>query len=494
MTSGKKDKQMDWDDSMGMTMEEFEEALNDSLTGDAVRVGDKVTGTVISMTDSTVFVDIGGKSEGVIQLDEFLDDTQQLMVNPGDRVEATVISTKHEIRLSFRMRKRDQTLDMLREAFAGGIAVEGRVETVNKGGFDIRLGERRAFCPISQIDIDFVETPEPYLGRDFHFLITSLDGNGRNIVVSRSRLLQVERDRLAKETLASLRPGMIVTGTVRRIMNFGAFVDLGGVEGLVHVSQLSWDRIVHPDQVVSIGDTVSVKVIQIDTSTDKPKISLSIRDAQARPWDIYVGKEIVEGGSYSGEVLRIENFGAFVRLRPGIEGLLHISEMSWTRRVSHPSEIVKVGDSVTVKVTQIDSQQHRLALSLKQADDDPWKTMESAMAPGNLLSVEIDRIQSAGLEVRVSGLLPGFIPASLSGIGQGERLQNTFQSGSIVPARVVEADPATHRLILEIVDMSVEHEQQQLTRYGTDAASPETGFGRLGTALQKAMSKKKTNP
>nr|HPQ40385.1 S1 RNA-binding domain-containing protein [bacterium] len=483
-------KRQDWDAAMDMTMEEFEQALDQSFAGDTLAAGDKVTGRVISMSETTVFLDIGGKSEGVVAIEEFLEDDGTLGIRPGDTVEVTVTHAGEEIRLSYRMRRRDQTLELLREAASSEIPVEGRVEASNKGGFDVRLGDYRAFCPISQIDIEYVENPAEHVGQVYHFLITRMERNGRDIVVSRSKLLQKEREALAQETLSRLAPGMITSGVVRRLMDFGAFVDIGGVEGLVHISHVSWDRLKHPSEVLEEGQSVRVKVLKMDPGNQR--ISLSIRDAQEPPWETHVGTDILEGNSYPGVVTRIEHFGAFVRLKPGLEGLLHISELSWTHRVTHPSEMLTIGDTIRVKVIQLDDENRRISLSMKQTDSDPWDRHRDSLLPGNTLPAEISRIKSAGLDVIIHSDLVGFVPASLSGIGQGERLQNTFHPGDTVQVRVVEADPGSHRLVLEIVDAQAEAIQQDVSRYLDDRTSRESGgFGNLGSALQKAIDRKK---
>lgn len=482
-------KKQDWDAAMDMTMEEFEQALNETVAGDTLAPGDKITGRIISMSETTVFLDIGGKSEGVIPIEEFLEDDGSLNIHPGDEVQVTVTHAGEDIRLSYRMRRRDQSLEMLREAASSDIPVEGRVESSNKGGFDVRLGEHRAFCPISQIDTDYVENPSAYVGQTYHFLITRMER--KDIVVSRARLLAKEREQAARETLQRLEPGMITDGTVRRITDFGAFVDIGGIEGLVHISHVSWDRVNHPGDVLSDGQTVRVKILKMDP--ENKRISLSIREAQEPPWEMYVGTEILEGNTYPGEVTRIEHFGAFIRLKPGLEGLLHISELSWKHRVNHPSEMLAIGDTIRVKVIQLDPENHRISLSLKQTDSDPWDTHRDQLTAGSVLAADVNRVKSAGLDVVIGTDLIGFVPASKTGIGQGESLQNSFNPGDTVRVRVVDADRGTRRLILEIVDMQTEAIEQDVSDYLSQKNSGNTGgFGNLGAALQQALNKKKS--
>ncbi|MBN1879200.1 S1 RNA-binding domain-containing protein [bacterium] len=489
-----KDKnKIEWDDSMDMTMEEFDQAISGSMISEEVRPGEKVTGIVIAISESSVFIDINAKSEGIIALEEFVDPEGALTVKRGDTITATVTHVGDEIQLSYKMRKRDQSIDMLREAYAGRIPVEGRVESLNKGGFEVSLGDKKAFCPISQIDIDFVEDPNKYMGANYHFYITQIDPKGRNIVVSRAQYLKEERQKEAEITMTRLAVGAIVTGEVRRVADFGVFVDLGGVDGLVHISQLSWDRVTHPSQLVSVGQTVHVKVIQIDPETNR--IGLSMREAEENPWDIHVGTDIIEGNSYLGEVMRVENFGAFVRLKPGLEGLVHLSELRWGQRVNHPSEVMKTGDQVLVKVIGIDQEKHRLSLSLKQIEEDPWTLLAPSLTTGTVLSGTITAVKPNGLEVKIDNGPLGFIPGSKTGVGQGENIRTSFKDGQTIQTRVVEADPDTRRLILEVVDLDAEQQKLDVRQYLTETGTEtSTGFGSLGSKLQKAMEKKQRKP
>ncbi|MCD4652970.1 S1 RNA-binding domain-containing protein [bacterium] len=484
-----KDKNNEWDDSMGMTMEEFDQAISGSFAGDDLHAGDKVTGTIISISETSVFLDISAKSEGIIALEEFVDEDGKLTIKLGDEISATVIRIGNEIQLSHKMRKRDQTLEMLREAYSGQIAVEGRVNGVNKGGFEISLGDKEAFCPVSQIDIDYVEDPNIHTGCSYHFLITKMDPKGRNIVVSRTKLLEEERAKLALDTMKTLEPGIIVSGEIRRITDFGAFVDIGGVDGLVHISQLSWDRVHHPSEIVETGQEVQVKVLKIDP--DSKRIALSIREVMQKPWDEFVGSEIIEGNLYKGKVSRVEHFGAFVRLKPGLEGLLHISELKYGQRINHPSEIVSVDDVVEVKIIGLDQEKQRISLSLKQTGSDPWDLHATSLVADTYLQAEIARVKKAGVEVLLDSNLLGFVPASMSSVSQGESLQNTYKPGDSVRVRIVEADRETRRLILEIVNAETEQNKTDVAKYLAETPSQTNqGFGNLGAALQKAMNKK----
>lgn len=378
--SRKTDQPIEWDESFGMSMEEFNQAISDSSLVNAVRPGDKISGKVIAISDTTVFIDVNAKSEGIVPTEEFIDDNGQLEVKLGDIITATVVFSDDEIRLSYRLRKKDQSLEMIQEAFRGNIPVEGRVEKTNKGGFEVDLGTINAFCPISQIDLDYVDNPDSYIGATCHFLIVQMESHGRNIVVSRKKYLENERQKLARELLRNLSVGDLVTGNVKRITDFGVFVDIGGIDALVPISHIAWERIHHPSETIALNQEVRAKVLEINPETKQ--ISLSIRDAVLSPWEQYVGTDIVENGAYPGQVVRVEKFGAFIRLKPGLEGLLHISEIESDRKINHPSDKLKIGDIIQVNVIEIDTEKHRLALSMTQQEPVIPKDYQNQESPG----------------------------------------------------------------------------------------------------------------
>jgi small subunit ribosomal protein S1 len=337
--------------------------------------GQKVTGIVsLIPTDShDILIDLGGKNSGVMDRNEILDADGLLKLKVGDSIEAYVVSKKGgEVVLSYSMAQSIRSAEDLQNAYSQKSPVKGKVIKVNKGGYEVQVMGKHCFCPVSQMDSRFVETPEQFVGKDLEFIITEYGENGRNIVLSRSRLLKAQAEERLKTLITSLTPDTILDGTVNEVRDFGAFVDIGGVDGLVHISELSHQRIERASDFIKRGEKVRVKVLKIENdSAGKPKISLSMKAAMRDPWEDM--HEHVKGGeNYTGRVTRLMNFGAFIELKPGIEGLLHVSEMSWTKRVHHPSDVVKVGDSVTVTVKDIDSVAKRISLSMKQIEDDPW--------------------------------------------------------------------------------------------------------------------------
>ncbi len=356
------------------------------------QVGDKVRGTVVSIGPSHLIVDLGAKSEGVIAIDELSGTDGRLPVGVGDPVEA-VVTGKDErsgtLELGTKAGRRFHGSEELEHAARHQLPVEGLVTGVTKGGVEVQIAGVRAFCPASQLDLRFIEDMESFVGQRLAFRITRYEGGRRpNLVLSRRALLEEDQQRLALETRSRLEPGAVLRGTVTSLKDFGAFVDLGGVEGMVHVSELAFARVKHPQDVLSVGQQVDVAVLRIEkTSNPKhpEKIALSIRALAKDPWQD-VEQRFAVGTRISGVVTRLQPFGAFIELEPGIEGLVHISELGVERRVTHPHEVVNPGDRVDATVLGVDKVRHRISLSLDagrltEADATPPAPAQSADAP-----------------------------------------------------------------------------------------------------------------
>lgn len=333
-----------------------------------VRVGDVVRGRVIAIGGETAFVAIGGKSEAAISLAEFRDpETGEVRLAVGDQLEATVTddgSRSGSMVLKKTFGRGGHVPGELEQALAHGIAIEGTVTGVNKGGFDVQVAGQRAFCPASQIDLRRRD-PAEYVGQRLQFRVTKIEGNGRNIVVARRQLLEEESAKLAESTWERLRVGATVQGTVSSIRDFGAFVDLGGVEGLIHVSELGYGRSQHPSQVLEVGQTVEAQVVKIepDPKTGQKRVGLSLRALATDPWTT-AAETFPVGAALRGKVRKLEAFGAFVELAPGIDGLVHVSRIVADRRISHPKQAIAVGDEVDVTVVSVEPEQHRIGLSM----------------------------------------------------------------------------------------------------------------------------------
>jgi small subunit ribosomal protein S1 len=346
----------------------FAELLEASseIPGHKIYPGNKVSGRVAKISRDTLFVDLGGKSEGIADLQEFLDKNGDLTVKQGDWVEMRVSSIRDGIHLTKGIKIQGaDALEILREAQQNFIPVEGRVSGIVKGGFEIDLSGIRAFCPLSQIDLRFCEKPEEHIGARYPFRIMEIKEKGKNVIVSRRVLLEEEREKKSIETLERLKPDLECGGKVTKLTDFGAFVDIGGVEGMVHISEISHGRINHPSEILKPGQLVKVKVMKIESGKEgRPKVSLSIKALEPDSWEKGLGFE--EGEIIRGKVSRLTDFGAFIEVAPGVDGLAHVSEISY-ERISHPSRLLHEGDRVEVLVMGIDRETRRISLSIKEA-------------------------------------------------------------------------------------------------------------------------------
>lgn len=350
----------------------FEQAGADEPQGRRrPQVGSVVSGRVVAMSREAVFIELGAKAEGIIDRAELCNEDGELTVAVGDVVEARVASAKEgQIVLRIRAARGQDGSTELAHAKEHGLPVEGTVSQVIKGGVEVQLGTLRAFCPISQIDAHYVEDPSVFVGQKLEFRVTQFEtgrGGTPNIVLSRRALLEAEAAVKAVETRAKLEVGGTVSGVISAIKEYGAFVDLGGLEGMLHISELGFGRIGHPNEVLSVGQKVEVQIKSIAATEDKrrpERISLSLKALQDDPWEGFVAS-VGEGQRLSGEVMRVEVFGAFVALAPAVEGLVHISEIVGDRRLRHPREAVSVGQKVEVCVIGIDQERRRIALSMK---------------------------------------------------------------------------------------------------------------------------------
>jgi small subunit ribosomal protein S1 len=415
---------------------------------DALQVGDKVSVRVIAIGKDAVFVDTGTKIDGAVERSELLDEEGRLTCAVGDTLDLYVVARDEgEIRLS-RALSGDGGLQMLQEAHASQMPVEGKVEATCKGGFHVNLLKKRAFCPISQIDIRYVEKPEDYVGQTLSFLVTQFEARGRNIVVSRRRLLEKEQAANREAFMADLEAGSLHEGRVVRVVPFGAFVELvPGVEGLVHVSELSWSRVEKAGDVVREGDRLTVKLLDVKAGAEgkAPKIALSLKQAGDDPWTTAIDR-FQPGDVVSAKITRCAPFGAFAELVPGIEGLIHISELTFTKRVRTPEDLVTPGDTVSVAIKSVDRAQRRISLSMRDVEGDPWQDLQEKYRVGQVVEGMVDKKASFGLFISiapgVTGLLPkarwsdAMDPARLENARPGERLSVTIESIDLDQRRI----------------------------------------------------------
>ncbi len=350
-------------------MLEAHESESDSGEVSEVKIGAKVTGKIIQIDGHEAFVDCGFRNELPLSVDELKDEDGQLQYNVGDEITAHVQKGNDGPKLTMAINLRESGRQALLDAYEAGTPVEGKVGETNKGGFSIDLGGVRAFCPFSQIDVRRADDPAVFVGKSFKFKILEVSEDQRNVVVSRRALLQASRDEEGTETRDSLELGMALEGVVTRLVPFGAFVDIGGVEGLVHISQISFQRVGDPSDVLREGQNVNVKVMEIQNLGQgrSERISLSIKALASDPWPDTAGS-LAPGTDVPGLVTRLVDFGVFVELLPGIEGLIHISELA-NRRIIHPREVVNEDEKITVRVLDVDLDRRRISLSLRQASE-----------------------------------------------------------------------------------------------------------------------------
>jgi len=426
---------------------------------DFVFRGQKITGIVsLIPTDShDILIDLGGKNSGVMDRNEILDSDGQLKIKVGDSIEAYVVSKKGgEVVLSYSMAQAVRSAEDLKNAYSQNSPVKGKVLKVNKGGYEVQVLGKHCFCPVSQMDTRFVETPEEFINKDLEFLITEYGENGRNIVLSRSKLLKIQAEERLKTLVATLTPETILDGVISEVRDFGAFVDIGGVDGLVHISELSHQRIERASEFVKRGEKVRVKVLKIENDpTGRPKISLSMKAAMRDPWEDM--HDHVKGGeNYTGRVTRLMAFGAFIELKPGIEGLLHVSEMSWVKRVHHPSDVVKVGDSITVTVRDIDTVSRRISLSMKQIEDDPWFKATEKFPIGKSLVGKIERLKNFGAILILAEGVTGLVPISTIKRKFGEAYKSTCVPGKDLEVRIQDVSQSERKILLTLPGLEEE--------------------------------------
>ncbi len=450
--------------------------------------GDKVEGEIISIGDKSIYIDTGTKSDGVVGKEELLDENGEFLYKIGDKVSLYVVSlSESEIILSKALSGAGKAT-MLNDASRNGTPVEGKITGVIKGGFSVDIMGKRAFCPVSQIDVKYVENQEEYVGKTHHFLITRFEEGGRNIVVSRRDLLNEEIKEKSKAYFEKTKEGDIVQGIVTKLMSYGAFVELiPGVEGMLHISELSWSRIENAKEIVKPGDVVTVKILKIEPSSqsDTFKISLSMKQTSSNPWDS-MENTFNTGDQVSGKVVRLTSFGAFVEIMPGVDGLVHISEMSHTKRVLRPDDVVQTGDRVQVVIKSIDMDSKRVSLSIKDALGDPWTGASAKYEINSIVEGHLEKREKFGLfitlEPGVTGLMPSSNISKAANASDFEKLK----PGSRVTVMIQEVDEEKRRLTLTSPDQKEGDNWKQFAN-----SKKSTPIGTMESVFLEAMKKKK---
>ena len=433
------------------TMEEFEALLNESFEIDTPEEGSVVKGKVIAIEAGQAIIDVGYKMEGRVELKEFAEPGEAPKVEVGAEVEVYLRAAENargEAVISREMARREEAWDRLEAAYADDARVEGAIFGRVKGGFTVDLGGAVAFLPGSQVDVRPVRDAGPLMGLKQPFQILKMDRRRGNIVVSRRAILEESRAEQRAEVIGNLSEGQAVDGVVKNITEYGAFVDLGGVDGLLHVTDMAWRRVNHPSEIVSIGETVKVQVIKINKDTHR--ISLGMKQLQEDPWDL-VGAKYPLASVHTGRVTNITDYGAFVELEPGVEGLVHVSEMSWTKKNVHPGKIVSTSQEVEVMVLEIDAAKRRVSLGLKQCMRNPWEVFSETHPSGTQVEGEVKNITEFGLFIGLEGDIDGMVHLSdLSWDQRGEEAIQNYRKGDIVKAVVSEVDTEKERISLSI--------------------------------------------
>jgi small subunit ribosomal protein S1 len=469
--------------------EDFATLFEASVKARRVEQGQTIEGTIVAIGSEVALVGIGGKSEAQIDIAELKDENGNIEVSVGDRIQAVVVSTRGGIILSRKGVRNAATLRELENAFHSGLAVEGRVEAAIKGGYEVRIARERAFCPLSQIDIVRTADPAMHLGKTYAFRIIEYKDSAKSIVVSRRKQLEEEQRTSADAVRASIVPGAVLAGRVASVTDFGAFVDLGGgIQGLLHVSDMSWSRATTPGAVVAAGDQITVKVLRVDEGTGK--ISLGLKQLQDDPWST-VGTTYQVGQVRSGRVTRVAEFGAFVELQPGIEGLAHASTFPPTGRPGSWAKAVPVGATAAFEILSIDLAQKRIGVALVEegsARAAGVTASHAELSPGTIVTGKVERHERFGVLVFLSPGRTGLMPFSETDLDRDADMAKAFPIGSEVEVAVLEADASGRRIRLSKKAVAQQREQAELREYAARPdAAPATPLGSLADKLRDAL-------
>jgi small subunit ribosomal protein S1 len=459
----------------------FLDAMQGEIEAGTTRRGEMVKGSIVAITDDFAVVDLGGKSEGIISLAEIKgDDDRPPAV--GDDVEACVLSSGSDgVVLSRQLAKGIRDREFLDEAARSRIPVQGRVVSRNKGGFDVEVAGIRAFCPISQIELRYCEDPDVHLEQKYNFIITKYDVSGRrpDLVLSRRALLEAEARKMAAELRKSLAEGDILEGSVRSIRDFGAFIDLGGLDGLLPVSEISYNRVSDPREVLKEGEQIHVQVISIEQGGER--ITLSLKRLEVDPWDEAL-VNFPEGSRLTGKVVRLEPFGAFVQLAPGVDGLIHISNLNVPERVSHPRQVLQLEGEVAVEVLSVDPQQRRIGLARVPEDGE----FGEVPVVGAVVEGKVDSVANFGVFVTLGPGRKGLVPNVEMGTSRGEDHRKQFKPGTPIKVKVLEVTENGRRISLSRKAALQEAERADFDKYAaSDGDASQAGFGTLGDLLKK---------
>jgi len=434
-----------------MEMEDFAKLFEESLTRQEMRQGELITAEVVRVDFNVVVVNAGLKSESFIPIEEFKNDKGEVEVKPGDFVTVAIESLEDgygETRLSRDKAKRLKAWHDLEAAMEGGTIVQGLVTSKVKGGLTVMINGIRAFLPGSLVDIRPVKDTSPFENKALDFKVIKLDRKRNNVVVSRRAVLEESQGEVREKLLSTLSEGAIVKGIVKNITDYGAFVDLGGIDGLLHITDLAWRRVKHPSEVLAVGDEVTAKVLKFDQ--EKNRVSLGMKQLGEDPW-VGLSRRYPQGTRLFGKVTNITDYGAFVEIESGIEGLVHVSEMDWTNKNIHPTKVVQLGDEVEVMILEIDEERRRISLGMKQCMPNPWDEFSMNHKKGDKVKGMIKSITDFGVFVGLPGGIDGLVHLSdLSWSATGEAAVRDYKKGQEVEAVVLAIDVERERISLGI--------------------------------------------
>ncbi len=458
-----------------------------SFSGRTTNPGDIVVAKIVKVSGAVAFVDYGARSEGYIQLSELRGDDGELVANEGDEIEAQIVETRGAVRLSYRQARAGKVLETLEAAWKAERPVDGKVAAVNKGGFEIRVEGVRAFCPTSQMSERPPREPARMVGQTYQFLITEF-GGGKSLVVSRRKLLEEQKAR-AKDNLETLyRPGDRVQGRVTQIREFGAFVELAdGIEGMIHVSEISHDRIRTPADRLNVGDAVEVEVLKVEP--DRGRVALSMKSLAKDPVaDFLDGLQV--GAQLEGTVVRLQDFGAFVSLAPGVDGLLHISAISPDRRLNHPSEVLREGEKVAVVVEKIDRRTRKIGLMTPEAAE-ARKPVDVPVKVGDVVKGRVTKVERFGVFIEIAERVNGLIPNAEMATDRGADHMRMFPVGTELEAKVIEIDKSRGqpRIRLSRKKLLSHDEDEAVKAYKKQQKEESHSLGTFGDLLKDFLQK-----
>ena len=431
--------------------ESFAELFEQSQSLAKLKPGAIVSGTVVEIRPDVVVVNAGLKSEGIVPIEQFKNEDGELEVKLGDEVKVALDAIEDgfgETKLSREKAKRSMVWDELEQAFEGQEAITGRINGKVKGGFTVDIRDVRAFLPGSLVDVRPVRDPGYLEGKDLEFKIIKLDRKRNNVVVSRRAVVESEHSEEREQLLEKLQEGAILHGVVKNLTDYGAFVDLGGIDGLLHITDMAWKRVRHPSEVVNVGDELDVRVLKFDR--ERNRVSLGLKQLGDDPW-VSITRRYPSGTRLFGKVSNVTDYGCFVELEPGVEGLVHVSEMDWTNKNVNPAKVVQVGDEVEVMVLDVDEERRRISLGMKQTQSNPWEAFAAMFKKGDKVHGAIKSITDFGIFVGLDGGIDGLVHLSdISWQGNGEELVRDFKKGEEVDAVVLAVDPERERISLGI--------------------------------------------